>query len=204
MMAESGVEILQYRSKYATSRQLFDTCAVLAREWPRLTANFPAGQPRAPRFIVNDRADIAALVGAGGVHVGQTDLGVGAGARHGWPASLGRRLDAQSRAGCRRRRNLRRLHRLRPDFPDRHEGKARSGGRPGFAGAGAPPHAQAAGGHRRHYSRTRRSRVSRRRRFAGRHARPDGCRRPSRASPRVSCRSPRTSETAQRGGAASP
>ena len=76
MMAESGVEILQYRSKYATSRQLFDACAVLAREWPRLTANFPAGQPRAPRFIVNDRADIAALVGAGGVHVGQTDLGV--------------------------------------------------------------------------------------------------------------------------------
>ncbi len=36
MMAESGVEILQYRSKHATSRQLFDTCAVLAREWPRL------------------------------------------------------------------------------------------------------------------------------------------------------------------------
>jgi thiamine-phosphate pyrophosphorylase len=77
MMAESGVAILQYRSKHATSRQLFDICAVLAREWPRLVAHSPVGKPpQAPRFIVNDRADIAALVGAGGVHVGQTDLGV--------------------------------------------------------------------------------------------------------------------------------
>lgn len=71
MMAESGVEILQYRSKHATSRQLFEICAVLSREWPGLRG----GSPQA-RFIVNDRADIAALVGAGGVHVGQTDLGV--------------------------------------------------------------------------------------------------------------------------------
>jgi thiamine-phosphate pyrophosphorylase len=71
-MAESGVEILQYRSKHATSRQLFDVCSVLARQWPRLVKN----SPRVPRFIVNDRPDIASLVGAGGVHVGQTDLGV--------------------------------------------------------------------------------------------------------------------------------
>ena len=72
MMAESGVEILQYRSKHATSRQLFEICSLLAREFPR-----PAGNsPRALRFIVNDRPDIAHLAGAGGVHVGQTDLGV--------------------------------------------------------------------------------------------------------------------------------
>lgn len=78
MMANSGVAILQYRSKHATSRQLFEICSVLAREWPRLASNPSAGKtpPHAPRFIVNDRADIAALVGAGGVHVGQTDLGV--------------------------------------------------------------------------------------------------------------------------------
>jgi thiamine-phosphate pyrophosphorylase len=69
MMAESGVEILQYRSKHATSRQLFAICSVLAREWPRLAKN-------SPRFVVNDRPDIAALAGAGGVHVGQSDLGV--------------------------------------------------------------------------------------------------------------------------------
>jgi thiamine-phosphate pyrophosphorylase len=69
MMAESGVEILQYRSKHATSRQLFEVCALLARAWPRLAG-------KSPRFIVNDRPDIARLVGAGGVHVGQDDLGV--------------------------------------------------------------------------------------------------------------------------------
>lgn len=73
MMAESGVEILQYRSKHATSRQLFEICSLLARQWPRLVQKT---SPRAPRFVVNDRPDIARLVGAGGVHVGQTDLEV--------------------------------------------------------------------------------------------------------------------------------
>ena len=48
MMAESGVEILQYRGKHATSRQLFDICSLLARQWPRLVKN----SPRGPRFIV--------------------------------------------------------------------------------------------------------------------------------------------------------
>ena len=74
MMAESGVEILQYRSKHATSRQLFEVCALLARAWPRLAGKSPRFVM--PRFIVNDRPDIARLVGAGGVHVGQDDLGV--------------------------------------------------------------------------------------------------------------------------------
>ena len=72
MLAESGVEILQYRNKHATSRGIFDICSLLARQWPRLSS-VPG---KFPRFIVNDRADIAALVDAGGVHVGQTDLGV--------------------------------------------------------------------------------------------------------------------------------
>jgi thiamine-phosphate pyrophosphorylase len=72
MMAESGVEILQYRSKHATSRQLFEVCSALARQWPHLARN----SQRTLRFIVNDRPDVAALVGAGGVHVGQHDLGV--------------------------------------------------------------------------------------------------------------------------------
>jgi thiamine-phosphate pyrophosphorylase len=73
MMAESGVEILQYRSKHATSRQLSEICSLLSREWPRLVRK---NSPSAPRFIVNDRPDIARLAGAGGVHVGQTDLAV--------------------------------------------------------------------------------------------------------------------------------
>jgi thiamine-phosphate pyrophosphorylase len=77
MMAESGVEILQYRGKHATSRQLFEVCALLARQWPCLAGKSPR-PPRfvVPRFIVNDRPDIARLTGAGGVHVGQNDLGV--------------------------------------------------------------------------------------------------------------------------------
>jgi thiamine-phosphate pyrophosphorylase len=69
IMAESGVEILQYRSKHATSRRLFEICSLLAREWPQLAKNLP-------RFIVNDRPDIAHVVGAAGVHIGQMDLGV--------------------------------------------------------------------------------------------------------------------------------
>jgi thiamine-phosphate pyrophosphorylase len=72
MMAESGVEILQYRGKHSTSRQLFEVCSEIARHLPCPSKD----SPQALRFIVNDRADIAHLVSAGGVHVGQTDLGV--------------------------------------------------------------------------------------------------------------------------------
>ena len=66
LMAESGVELLQYRAKHATSRQAFDACR-------RISASL-AGFARS-RFIVNDRPDIAALLGVG-VHVGQDDLPV--------------------------------------------------------------------------------------------------------------------------------
>ena len=72
VMAESGVELLQYRHKHATSRRLFEVSSALSRR----LAEFAQGERRAPRFIVNDRPDIAVLVHAGGVHVGQTDLGV--------------------------------------------------------------------------------------------------------------------------------
>lgn len=65
-LAESGVELIQYRDKKATSRQLFEVFC-------RLSA---ALSSRKVRFIVNDRADIALLSGASGVHVGQEDLGV--------------------------------------------------------------------------------------------------------------------------------
>ena len=72
IMAESGVELLQYRHKHATSRRLFEVSSALSIRLSELAK----GKPRTPRFIVNDRPDIAVLVGAGGVHVGQTDLGV--------------------------------------------------------------------------------------------------------------------------------
>lgn len=72
MMAESGVELLQYRNKRASSRELFDVSQSISA---RLSALAKPGAYE-PRFIVNDRADIALLVDAQGVHVGQEDLSV--------------------------------------------------------------------------------------------------------------------------------
>ena len=72
VMAESGVKLLQYRNKHATSRQLFEISQSLSA---RLSSHAETRR-RAPRFIVNDRADVALLTQAGGVHLGQQDLGV--------------------------------------------------------------------------------------------------------------------------------
>ncbi len=66
MLAKSGVELIQYRDKLASSRRLFEVSRLLASDL----------NPRGVRFIVNDRPDIAVLTDAGGVHVGQEDLGV--------------------------------------------------------------------------------------------------------------------------------
>ena len=65
-LAEAGVQLIQYRNKQATSRAFFDISDAICA---RLSGY-------AVRFIVNDRPDIALLVGAGGVHVGQDDLPV--------------------------------------------------------------------------------------------------------------------------------
>ena len=56
---------MQYRNKAAPSRKLFETSRELAG----------ALIPRGVTFFVNDRADVAAMVGASGIHVGQDDLG---------------------------------------------------------------------------------------------------------------------------------
>jgi thiamine-phosphate pyrophosphorylase len=66
ILAQSGVELIQYRNKTASSRELFEISSQIAKELK--------GAPT--RFIVNDRADVARLCGAGGVHVGQEDLPV--------------------------------------------------------------------------------------------------------------------------------
>jgi thiamine-phosphate pyrophosphorylase len=63
-LLDSGARILQLRLKDYPSRDLLTIAtaiAVLCRE-------------RGALFIVNDRADIARLAGADGVHVGQDDL----------------------------------------------------------------------------------------------------------------------------------
>jgi thiamine-phosphate pyrophosphorylase len=65
-LAGSGVELIQYRNKTASSRQFFENSRQLSS----------ALGPRGVRLIVNDRPDIALLAGAGGVHVGQDDLSV--------------------------------------------------------------------------------------------------------------------------------
>lgn len=67
MLAESGVELIQYRNKAAPTRSLYSRAKELADEL----------RPRGVRFIVNDRADVAAVARAGGVHVGQADLSAG-------------------------------------------------------------------------------------------------------------------------------
>lgn len=63
-LAAAGVELMQYRAKELSPRAYFAACSSLAETLA--TAKV--------RLIVNDRADIAAMVGAGGVHVGQDDL----------------------------------------------------------------------------------------------------------------------------------
>jgi thiamine-phosphate pyrophosphorylase len=65
-LADAGVRLLQYRNKSASARELFCSSKKLASLL----------SPLGVSFVVNDRADAAALAGADGVHVGREDLGV--------------------------------------------------------------------------------------------------------------------------------
>lgn len=65
---EGGARLLQVRAKEVGSRALADLCADLVDE----------ARPYEAAVIVNDRVDIALMVGATGVHVGQDDLPVSA------------------------------------------------------------------------------------------------------------------------------
>ena len=65
-VVNAGVRMLQYRNKSASSRELFESARRLAS----------VSVPRGVTFLVNDRADVASLSGADGVHLGQEDLGV--------------------------------------------------------------------------------------------------------------------------------
>ena len=59
-----GARFIQIRSKHAASGEFLATCEdIVAR-----------ARPADALVIVNDRADIAKISGAGGVHVGQDDL----------------------------------------------------------------------------------------------------------------------------------
>ncbi len=64
ILLSAGVRLIQYRDKRGPSRKLFENSRQLASRARQANA----------LFIVNDRADIARVVDADGVHVGQDDL----------------------------------------------------------------------------------------------------------------------------------
>src|SRR5437588_12999034 len=65
-LVDAGVRVLQYRHKEASSRELLENAKKLSL----------ALVPQGVTFVENDRADVAALAGASGVHVGQEGLAV--------------------------------------------------------------------------------------------------------------------------------
>lgn len=64
LFAEGGASLVQIRDKSATSRELFDNVRICLEHRERLGVT----------LIVNDRVDIAMLLRADGVHLGQDDL----------------------------------------------------------------------------------------------------------------------------------
>jgi thiamine-phosphate pyrophosphorylase len=60
---DAGVRIVQYRNKTGTTRQMYDEAMELMKLCLHGTL-----------FVVNDRVDIALVVDADGVHIGQDDL----------------------------------------------------------------------------------------------------------------------------------
>lgn len=67
-MLDGGIRILQYREKTKKMKRKYEECL-------RLRA---MTRERGAAFIINDDIDLALLVGADGVHVGQEDLPVAA------------------------------------------------------------------------------------------------------------------------------
>ena len=61
---DGGAQCIQLRAKQLASEPLLELCELAVRE----------AAPYRAAVIVNDRADLAALSGAAGVHVGQDDL----------------------------------------------------------------------------------------------------------------------------------
>lgn len=68
ILADAGVELIQLRDKKACTRKIYDASKSLAASLAS----------RSVRIIVNDRPDIAAMIDASGVHVGQEDMPVDA------------------------------------------------------------------------------------------------------------------------------
>ena len=65
-LLDGGVRLFQYRDKRGTSREMFEAVCALV----------PIFRKQGGLLIVNDRADVALVAGADGVHLGQDDLPV--------------------------------------------------------------------------------------------------------------------------------
>ncbi|MBZ5552539.1 MAG: thiamine phosphate synthase [Acidobacteriia bacterium] len=65
-LLKGGARWIQYRNKFAAGREMLADVATLVR----------AARAVKARIVVNDRADVAWLARAHGVHVGQSDLNV--------------------------------------------------------------------------------------------------------------------------------
>ncbi len=59
---QAGVEIVQYRQKNASTKEMYDEAAKLRKMCKNVI------------FLINDRIDIALVTGANGVHLGQSDM----------------------------------------------------------------------------------------------------------------------------------
>jgi thiamine-phosphate pyrophosphorylase len=78
VLLEAGVRILQLRLKEASGRDFLEAANRIGR----------LCRERGTVFIVNDRADIAVLADADGVHLGQRDIPLDAGRRVVGPARI--------------------------------------------------------------------------------------------------------------------
>jgi len=64
LMIASGIKVIQYREKEKSLRQKYEECLII-RKMTRAAG---------VTFIINDHVDLALLVDADGVHIGQDDL----------------------------------------------------------------------------------------------------------------------------------
>ena len=65
----AGVTLLQYRNKSGNARVMLEQARELRRQ-----CRARVSDPRVPKLIMNDRADLALVAEFDGVHVGQDDL----------------------------------------------------------------------------------------------------------------------------------
>jgi thiamine-phosphate pyrophosphorylase len=72
VLATRGADVIQIRDKHADDRTLYARCLLAANMFRGLGSR--DGDRQRCQLIINDRADIAAAVGADGVHVGQEEL----------------------------------------------------------------------------------------------------------------------------------